>query len=201
MKPKRKIAPKSSPSWVEKLFGPRVAKRFTNKPSEAFRKLAPSELRRMGLSPKSERYVERSAARITRVTPTVSKRQFDQKKLSEVSGRPVTLEQRSKEYLTGERSAATARQALLREQSIQSWQLKRKYKSESVARAREHLRNMDIKARGDQLDQDVYLREKAFAEAHLDVPEERAFYQKWFNYGHVKTASRGGHNATGRTRA
>jgi hypothetical protein len=197
---KRKIAAKSRRSWFERLFGPRVGKRLANKPSDAFRKLSPSELLRISLSPKSERYVERSASQITRASRTLSKRQFDQKKLSEAGGRPVTLEQRSREYLSGEREAATARQAALREQSVQAWQLKRKYKSERVGRVREHLRLMDIKARGDHLDKDVYLREKAFAEAHLDVPEERVFYQKWFNYGHVKTASRGGHNATGRSR-
>jgi hypothetical protein len=196
---KRKIGGKSSKSRLERLFGPRIGRRVAGKTSQEYVKLSPSRLKRLGLSPKSERYVEKGAKRITTKTPTLSKRQFYQKKLSERAGRPVTLEQRSREYLTGDREALTAKQASLRDLSLRAWVLRKKYKSERVSRIRTHLQNMEIKARGDHLDRDVYLREKAFAEAHLDVAEEQAFYQKWFNYGHVKAAVRRGHDARGRT--
>jgi hypothetical protein len=196
---KHKPQEKSTVSWFEKLLGRSAGKRIARKSSEEFRKLGPIELKGQGLSPRSERYVEKSAKRITSSTPTLSKRQFQEKKLSEAAGRRVTLEQRTREYLTGERQAATAAQASNRERSLQSWTLRKKYKNERASRIREHLRNMEIKAQGDQLNWDVCLREKAFAEAHMDVPEEQGFYQKWFNYGHVKHAARGGHNATGRT--
>ena len=126
--------------------------------------------------------------RITKVTPTLSKRQFYQKKLVKSAGRPVTLENERGNILSGEREAATAAQAVMRERSLEAWKLRKKYKSESIPRIREHQRNMEIKEQGDHLDWEVYLREKAFAEAHLDVPEENTFYQKWFNYGHVKVA-------------
>jgi hypothetical protein len=194
-----KTPKKSSESWIQRLFSRRVATRVEATKSGGFRKLSPAELKRLGLSETSERYVEKSAKRITKATPTVSKRQYAQKKLGEESGRKVTLEQRAKEYLAGDRQAASAAQAANRERSVRSWRLRKKYKAERVGRIQLHLRNMEIKDQGGYLNQDVYLREKAFAEAHLDVPEERAFYQKWFNYGHTKSAPRGGHNATGRT--
>jgi hypothetical protein len=171
---------------LAKLFGRRIGRRLVRTSSKEFRKLSPPELKKLGLSAKSERYVERSAKRLTSATPTLSKRQFYQKKLGETTGRPVTLERRAQEYLSGEREALTSAQASLRERSLQAWRLKQKYKKESISRIRQHLRHMDIKERGDYLDRQTYLREKAFAEAHLDVPEENTFYQKWFNYGHVK---------------
>jgi hypothetical protein len=199
MTTKRKTADKSSKHLAKKRFGTRASGRVAATPSEGFRKLAPAELKRLGLPLKSERYVELNAKRVTKVTPTLSKRQFYQKKLGQESGRPVTLEQRAREYLSGDRHAVTAGQAALRERSLQAWNLRRKYRTETIPRIRQHLRNMEIKAQGDQLDWEVYLREKAFAEQHLDVPEEQGFYQKWFNYGHIKMASRSGQNATGRS--
>lgn len=176
-----------------------VNTRVAKKPSMEFRRLSPSELWRIGLSQKSERYVSKSVKRLTRRTTTISKRQLYQKKLFEQSGRRITLERRAREYLTGERWASTASQAALRERSLQSWGLRRRYRGERVQRVREHLRNMELKAEGEYLDVEVYLREKAFAEAHLDISEERGFYQKWFNYGHIKKAGHARHNASGRT--
>ena len=189
MTTKQKTSRNSSESWLGKLFSPRVGKRVAAKQSVDFRKLSPSELERLGLSPKSERYVEATVKRITTKTPTLSKRQYQQKQLAESSGRRVTLEQRAREFLTGEREAVTAKQAALRENSLEAWRLRKKYRGESVARIREHRRNIEMKERGDYLEEDVWLREKAFSEAHMAVPEESGFYQKWFNYGHVKRAA------------
>ena len=84
MKSKQKTARNSSRNWLEKLFSPRVGRRVAAKQSGELRKLSPTELERIGLSPKSERYVETSVKRITTRTPTLSKRQFQQKQLAEV---------------------------------------------------------------------------------------------------------------------
>lgn len=189
MREKQKHGRNSSANWLEKLFSPRVGKRVTAKQSGEFRKLSSKELERIGLSPKSERYVETSVKHISTKTPTLSKRQYQQKQLGEASGRRVTLEQRAREFLTGEREATSAQQAQLREKSLEAWRLRKKYKGERVARIREHLHNIELKERGDYLDKDIWLREKAFSEAHRDVPDESGFYQKWFNYGHVKRAA------------
>jgi hypothetical protein len=181
-------------------FGRDVRRRLTKKAADEFRRVTPSELDSIGRSKTSERYVENSAGRLTKRTPTISKRQFAEKRLSEEAGHRVTLERRAHEYLTGEREARTAKTAQLRAQSVEAWTLRRRYKGESVKRVREHQRNMELKERGEYLDQDVFLREKAFAEAHFDVPDERQFYQKWFNYGHTRRAIRG-QKATGRSAA
>ena len=76
-------------------------------------------------------------------------------------GHRVTLERRASEYLTGEKEAKTAKTAQLRAQSDEAWTLRCGYKDESVRRIREHQRNMELKARGEYLDQDVFIREKA----------------------------------------
>jgi hypothetical protein len=62
-------------SWFKKLFSARVAKRVERKPASSFVKLKPKQLEKLGFSPKAERYVERGA-RLTKKTPTISKRQF-----------------------------------------------------------------------------------------------------------------------------
>src|SRR5271165_300407 len=147
-------------------FGRGVRRRLTKKAADEFRRVTPSELDSIGLSKTSERYVEKSAGRLTKRTPTISKRQFAEKRLSEEAGHRVTLERRAREYLTGEREARSAKTAQLRAQSVEAWTLRRRYKGESVRRIREHQRNMELKARGEYLDQDVFFREKAFAEAH-----------------------------------
>jgi hypothetical protein len=56
----------------------------------------------------------------------------------------------------------------MREKSLEAWGLRLKYKGEPVKRVREHLRNLEIKKQGGQLDDETWKREKAFAEAHLD---------------------------------
>jgi hypothetical protein len=145
----------SSKTWLEQLFGPRVGKRVASKPSEEFRRLRPAELKRLNISQKSERYVERSVSRLTKKTPTLSKRQLYQKKLSETSGRPVTLERRAREYLSGDRQAATALQAALRARALEASALRKKYKGERVPRIRQHLRSLESKAQGEHLDWEV----------------------------------------------
>jgi hypothetical protein len=193
---------KTKPTWFEKLFGPRIGKRIERSSSDEFRKLTPAELKAAGRLPKSEGYVQKWVKRVTSKTPIVSKRQFQEKRLFEETGQRTTLERRAEQYQTGERVAKTARQEAMREKSLEAWGLRLKYKGEPVRRVREHLRNLEIKKQGGQLDDETWLREKAFAEAHLDVPEASQAYRAWFNYGHVKRTPTGaGRNATGRTGA
>lgn len=61
----------------------------------AYKKLSPSELRRRGLSPKSERYVD------SRTGEIISKRQYQQKKLAAKHGKRITLEQRAYNFFKG----------------------------------------------------------------------------------------------------
>jgi hypothetical protein len=68
-------------SRLKQLFSPRVAKRIASKAIEDFRKLSPAELLKIGQPPKSERYIERGA-RLTKKTPTISKRQFTPERLA-----------------------------------------------------------------------------------------------------------------------
>lgn len=65
---------------------------------KALRKLSPAELEKLGYSRKSERYVRSDLKRVTKRTKTVSKRQYQQSKLTEAAGKKVTLETRAKEY-------------------------------------------------------------------------------------------------------
>ncbi len=174
-----------------------ISNRAASKPSSEFRRLSPSELHKLGLSKKSERYVYKHTKRLTVRTPTISKRQVQQKRLSEQAGRRVTLEKRAREYLTGERQAATASEASMRERAIEAWRLRRRYKSETVPRIRKHLAKYGIESpRRIPRSRGVFPGE-GVCRSHIEVPEERAFYQKWFNYGHVKRA---GSSNGGRTK-
>jgi hypothetical protein len=87
--------------WFKKLFSPRVAKRVAGKPAESFVKLKPSQLEKLGFTPKSERYVERGA-RLTKKTPTISKRQLRTKETG------LSLERLAKAHRAGERPYKTA---------------------------------------------------------------------------------------------
>lgn len=189
---------KTKQTRFEKLFGPRVGAKIERGRSDEFRKLTPAELRAAGRSPKSEGYVPKWIKRPTAKSPIISKRQVQQKRLFEETGRHTTLERRAEQYQTGERVAKTARQETMREKSLEAWGLRLKYKGETVSRVREHLINLEIKKQGGQLDGETWKREKAFSEAHLEVPEVSQAYRAWFNYGHVKRAAP---NATGRTGA
>jgi hypothetical protein len=194
---------KTKPTWLEKAFGRRTGKKIERSRSDDFRKLTPTELKAAGRSPKSEGYVLKATKRVTPRTLVVSKRQYRQKRLFEETGQRVTLERRAEQYLSGERVAKNARQESMRELSLEAWGLRNKYKGEKVSRIREHLRHVEIKKQGGQLDDEVWKREKAFAEDHLNVPEAAQAYRTFFNYGHVKRspAVAGGQNATGRARS
>lgn len=158
-------------------FSSSIAERLARKKPSQFRKLTPSELESVGKSRTSERYVERSVKRLTDRTPTISKRQFEQLKVG------VTLEERAAQFRSGERTPKTAREARLRDISLSVAELRRKYKGEKISRIREHLRNMASKENGEFLDKETWLREKAFTEDHLDLPEEQDWYVRFFNYG------------------
>jgi hypothetical protein len=73
-----------------------MAKRIEARPTTEFRKLAKSELAKLGLSPKSERYIPEGAK--FKASATISKRQFVQKRAGGVS-----LEQLARERAAGVR--------------------------------------------------------------------------------------------------
>jgi hypothetical protein len=88
--------PNRTLDWFKSLFSPRVAERVERKGAEEFRKLSPTELEKIGKSRKSERYVERGA-RLTKKTPTISKRQFARKTTRTAEEpRGISLERRAK---------------------------------------------------------------------------------------------------------
>lgn len=60
-----------------------------------YRKLSPTELRELGFLPKAERFLN------TETGETLSKRAYQQERLFERTGRPVTIEQRAREYILG----------------------------------------------------------------------------------------------------
>jgi len=110
-----------------KLMSERTARRLARKPAQQFHKLSPSELEKLGLSPKAERYAETGAKRITRKTPTISKRQF----LTKQRG-GVTLEKRAEEYRSGERTYANPAQRAAASGRREKAALKRRIKALDV---------------------------------------------------------------------
>lgn len=78
-----------------------------------YQRISPSELRSLGLSPKSSRYRELATGEI------ISRRRYQERRLAALTGKPMTLEQRAREaakgvwiYLTkGAKAAAAARRA------------------------------------------------------------------------------------------
>lgn len=61
----------------------------------AYKKLSPAELRRRGLSSKSERYID------SRTGEIISKRQYQQKKLAAKHGKRISLEKRAANFFKG----------------------------------------------------------------------------------------------------
>src|SRR5438309_1198784 len=93
-------------SWLKKWSG-RVARRIVGKPSSRFVKLKPDQLEKLGFSRKAERYAERGA-RLTKKTPTISKRQF---RIKETGLAPEVLAAERKAGLRPYKSAASEEQA------------------------------------------------------------------------------------------
>ena len=189
MREKQKHGRNSSANWLEKLFSPRVGKRVTAKQSGEFRKLffqgigANWSVAKIRAICRNERQAHlnqdahavkapisakatRGGVRTARNPRTASAR---------ISHRRARSDLRATGAIAGKVAGGLA--------------TPQEYKGERVARIAEHLHNIELKERGDYLDKDIWLREKAFSEAHRDVPDELGFYQKWFNYGHVKRAA------------
>jgi hypothetical protein len=80
----------------------RLAKTHAGAKTAEYRRLKPSELKKIGVSPKAERFVFRSAQRVTSKTPSISKRQFLEKSVVERTGERVSLEQAAARRKSGE---------------------------------------------------------------------------------------------------
>jgi len=89
-------------------------KKLFRKPAPELRRATPTELRKMGASPKSKRYVRADLKRVTANTPSISERQYYQKKYQE-SGEAKTKEERASKLRSGEisyESRATEERAI-----------------------------------------------------------------------------------------
>lgn len=147
-------------SRLKKLFSPRVAKRIAGRAIEDFRKLSPAELLKIGQSPKSERYIERGA-RLTKKTPTISKRQFRTKEAG------LTPERLAKAHRAGEReykarpgSTPAATEAQARAQS------------ETRARFRRHTEFAEVEHEHTFIDQTGRWRSELFRGRDLAIMQE-----------------------------
>src|SRR5277367_5964858 len=97
-----------------KVFNPRIQARLEGRPSADFRPATKTELRRMGFSIGSQRLVERSAKRVSRNTPSISRREYLNKRGFETAGVRPSLEKLAERRRTGEiayRTAGAAEQA------------------------------------------------------------------------------------------
>ena len=63
-----------------------VAKKLAKAPRSEFRRLTPAENAKLGFSPKARHYVLGTTKRLTKATPTISARQFERKRASELFG-------------------------------------------------------------------------------------------------------------------
>ena len=93
---------------------PRTRARLERRPSAEFRPATKAELKRMGFSIGSQRLVERSAKRVSRNTPSLSRREYLKKRGFETAGVRLSLEKLAERRRTGEiayRTAAAAEQA------------------------------------------------------------------------------------------
>ena|SRR5271166_1122618 len=97
-----------------KAFNPRTRARLERRPSADFRPATKAELKRMGRSIGSQRLVERSAQRVSKNTPSLSRREYLEKLGFETTGVRLSLEKLAERRRTGEiayRTAAAAEQA------------------------------------------------------------------------------------------
>ena len=97
-----------------RIFSSRTRARLEHRPSADFRPASKTELKRMGFSIGSQRLVERTAKRISKNTPSLSRRKFLEKRGLETAGVRLSLEQLAERRRTGEiayRTAAAAQQA------------------------------------------------------------------------------------------
>ena len=73
-------------AWFKRTFG-----RATPNPPTDYRRATKSELRKMGVSEKSERYIKKAAKRITKRTKSISSRAYKTAKLTAREKKPTTL--------------------------------------------------------------------------------------------------------------
>lgn len=65
-------------NYLSERGAAKAAKRISRAPASAFRPLTAAEKARLGISPKTRRYVE-AGKRVTKKSPTISERQFREK--------------------------------------------------------------------------------------------------------------------------
>lgn len=99
---------------LPRIFSSRTRARLERRPSADFRAATKAELKRIGFSIGSQRLVERSAKRISKNTPSLSRREYLKKRGFETVGARLSLEKLAERRRTGEiayRTAAAAEQA------------------------------------------------------------------------------------------
>jgi hypothetical protein len=67
-----------------------------------YRRLSPTELRKLNLSPTSRRYVKASISKPTKRTKTLSHRAYETKQIRRITGQKLTREQLTQRRQTGE---------------------------------------------------------------------------------------------------
>ena len=95
-----------------------------------FRRLAPSENLKLGLSPKARHYVLASTKRVTKATPTISARQFETKRAGALFG--LTPEKATEarrhgaiDYVSADQRERVAKAAITREETKAVGEIKR----------------------------------------------------------------------------
>jgi hypothetical protein len=97
-----------------KVFNQRTLSRLERRASGEFRPATKAELKRMGFSLGSQRLVEKSARRVSKNTPSISRREYLKKRGFETLGASLSLEKLAERRRTGEiayRTASAAEQA------------------------------------------------------------------------------------------
>jgi hypothetical protein len=99
---------------VPKVFNPRTLGRLESRASGEFRPATKVELKRMGFSIGSQRLVEKSLKRVSKNSPSISRREYLTKRGFETAGVSLSLEKLAERRRTGEiayRTASAAEQA------------------------------------------------------------------------------------------
>jgi hypothetical protein len=91
-----------------RVFKSRALTRLAGTSSDKFRPATKVELKRMGFSLGSERLVEKSAKRVSKSTPSISRREYLKKRGFETAGVSLSLEKLAERRRTGEIAYRTA---------------------------------------------------------------------------------------------
>jgi hypothetical protein len=91
-----------------KAFNPRTRGRLERRASGEFRPATKGELKRMGFSIGSQRLVEKSVKRVSKNTPSISRREYLKRRGFETAGISLSLEKLAERRRTGEIAYRTA---------------------------------------------------------------------------------------------